>query len=255
MRQQSCWQILPGGSIERQTYKCFWVSQASPQKNNSLESSITSPLPWLLTDSLTMSGVMSTLTGLLRKEWKWWQRSLHQIPRWWDLFPLGSWWPSLLQLPSWNTGHLHRCRVPIREWETNGKYRHLHRLPVNPTSSQLSWSRPDDPGPALLPCQPDSSTFSISPVGACSCGTDRNEIADILAKIGSKAPQTQNLVPYKEAKTLLHSRFNGDWEKENGGYQAHLDPIWRLERAQQTTISACAQGTVVWMAIWNGLAF
>ena len=38
-----------------------------------------------------------------------------------------------------------------------------------------------------------------------------------------------------EAKTLLDSRYNGDWKKENGGYQAHLDPIWRLERAQQTT--------------------
>ena len=24
--------------------------------------------------------------------------------------------------------------------------------------------------------------------------------------------------------------------KHNGGYQAHIDPIWRLERAQQTTI-------------------
>ena len=26
LRQWSCWQILPGGRIERQTYKCFWVS-------------------------------------------------------------------------------------------------------------------------------------------------------------------------------------------------------------------------------------
>ena len=43
-------------------------------------------------------------------------------------------------------------------------------------------------------------------------------------------------VTYREAKTLLHSRYNGDWKKENGGYQAHLDPIWRLWRAQQTTI-------------------
>ena len=33
----------------------------------------------------------------------------------------------------------------------------------------------------------------------------------------------------------VHSRY-GDWKKDNGGYQAHLDPIWRLERAQQTTI-------------------
>ena len=30
--------------------------------------------------------------------------------------------------------------------------------------------------------------------------------------------------------------YNGDWKKDDGGYQAHLDPIWRLERAQQTTI-------------------
>ena len=40
----------------------------------------------------------------------------------------------------------------------------------------------------------------------------------------------------REAKTLLHSRYNGDWKKYNGGYQAHHDPIWRLQRAQQTTI-------------------
>ena len=48
----------------------LWVSQASPQRNSSLETPETSPLPWLLTDSLTMSGLMCTPTGLLRKEWK-----------------------------------------------------------------------------------------------------------------------------------------------------------------------------------------
>ena len=48
--------------------------------------------------------------------------------------------------------------------------------------------------------------------------------------------QTQNPVTYREAKILLRSRYNGDWKKDNGGYQAHLDPIWRLERAQQTSI-------------------
>ena len=64
------WQILPGSPTERQTYKCFWVSQASPQRNSSLESSETSRLPWLLTDSLTLPGLMSTLMGLLRRGWK-----------------------------------------------------------------------------------------------------------------------------------------------------------------------------------------
>ena len=67
-------------------------------------------------------------------------------------------------------------------------------------------------------------------------GLTGNEKADRLAKIGSQAPQTQNPVTYREAKTLLHSRYNGDWKKYNGRYQAHLDPIWRMERAQQTTI-------------------
>ena len=67
-------------------------------------------------------------------------------------------------------------------------------------------------------------------------GLTGNERADRLAQIGSQAMQTQSPVTYREAKTLLHSRFNGDWKKENGGYQAHLDPIWRLVWVQQTTI-------------------
>ena len=64
---------------------------------------------------------------------------------------------------------------------------------------------------------------------------------DRLAKVSSQAPQIQNPVTYREAKTLLHFRYNGDWKKGNGGYQAHLDPIWRLERAQQTVIYTLTQ--------------
>ena len=60
-------------------------------------------------------------------------------------------------------------------------------------------------------------------------GQTGNKKADKLAQFSSEAPQTQNPVTYREAKTLLHSRYNGDWKKDNGGYQAHLDPIWRLE--------------------------
>ena len=89
-----------------------------------------------------------------------------------------------------------------------------------------------------------AQVFSIPPVGACFCGTDRKRNSR-LAKIGSQGLQTQNPVTYREAKTLLHSRYYGDWKKENSGYQAHLDPIWRLEWAQQTTIFIFAQGTVV----------
>ena len=41
-------------------------------------------------------------------------------------------------------------------------------------------------------------------------GLTGNEKADRLGKIGSQVPQTQNPVTYREAKTLLHSRYNGD---------------------------------------------
>ena len=64
-------------------------------------------------------------------------------------------------------------------------------------------------------------------------GLNGNETA---AKISSQSLQTQNSFTYTEAKTFLHSWFNGDWKKDNGGYQAPLDPIWRLEWAQQTTV-------------------
>ena len=67
-------------------------------------------------------------------------------------------------------------------------------------------------------------------------GLTGNETADRLANKGSQSVQTQTPVTYKEAKALLHSRFNRDWKKDNGGYQAHLEPICRLEPAQQTAI-------------------
>ena len=76
-------------------------------------------------------------------------------------------------------------------------------------------------------------------------GLTGNETADRLAKTGSQALRTQNPVIYREAKTLLHSQFNGGWKKDNGGYKVHFDPIWRLEQAQQTTNFACEKGTEV----------
>ena len=72
-------------------------------------------------------------------------------------------------------------------------------------------------------------------MGACLCGTDRKRKSRQTCKnrqSGSADTESCHL----QTKTLLHSRYNGDWKKHNGGYQAHLDPIWRLERAQQTTI-------------------
>ena len=84
---------------------------------------------------------------------------------------------------------------------------------------------------------------SLQPTGNSEkrdSGVDTERQETVEKKDGDKGTgpqtQTQNPVVYREAKTLLHSRYNGDWKKQNGGYQAHLDPIWRLQRAQQTTI-------------------
>ena len=88
---------------------------------------------------------------------------------------------------------------------------------------------------------------SIPPVGACPCGTDRERKSRQTRKIGSQALQTQNPVTYRETKTLLRLPLPPrsspspvqrrlEASKENGGYQAYLDPIWRQERAQQTNI-------------------
>ena len=106
----SCWQILSGGLIERQMYICFWVSQASPQRNNSLESSEISPLPWLLTDSLTMSGLVSTLTGLLRRGWKMAAAETTSDTQMATPLPSRFRWTSMLQLSSWDTGYLYSCK-------------------------------------------------------------------------------------------------------------------------------------------------
>ena len=45
---------------------------------------------------------------------------------------------------------------------------------VLPCLADSSTPRPDDPGPALLPCLADRSTPSTPLVGACSCGSDRD---------------------------------------------------------------------------------
>ena len=40
----------------------------------------------------------------------------------------------------------------------------------------------------------------------------------------------------QEIKLLLHSKCKANWTSHNNGYQAYLEPIRKLERAQQTTI-------------------
>ena len=65
-------------------------------------------------------------------------------------------------------------------------------------------------------------------------GLAGNETADRLAKADSQLEQTDIPATYKEAKTLLRSKFHAEWTNQNGGYKAHLDPLEKLERKHQS---------------------
>ena len=76
-------------------------------------------------------------------------------------------------------------------------------------------------------------------------GLTGNETADRLAKIGSQAPQTQSPVTYREAKTLLHSRYNGDWKKDTVDTRHTLTQFGDWSGPSRPLSSACARGIVV----------
>ena len=153
---------------------------------------------------------------------KWWQRCLHQILRWWHHLPLSSWWPSVLQLSSWDTGYLYSCRAPVGE--SRKKMGNIaiftDSLSLVSTLQALNSADPDQMIQGLHSSLAKlTAQFSVSLQWVpAHVGLTGNEKADSLAKIGSQAPQTQNPVTYREAKALLHSRYNGDWKKDNGGY-------------------------------------
>ena len=127
-------------------------------------------------------------------------------------------------------------------------YRHLHRLssPLSPSSPTLF--QPFRPSTQLIQtrwskaCTPPLPSWQLSsqyPSSGCLLMWDWQETKkqiDLQKSAVRLRRHRIHIVTYRETKTLLHSRYNGDWKKHNGGYQAHLDPIWRLERAQQTTI-------------------
>ena len=98
---------------------------------------------------------------------------------------------------------------------------------------------PNDPGPALPPCQADSSVCSVPPVGARSCGTDEKQNSRQTCKNRSTDTESRPLLGGQDTSPLT---VQGHWKKDNGGYQAHHDLLRRLKRAQQTAISRLRTG-------------
>ena len=216
------------------------VSQASPQRISSLKSSETSPLPWLLTDSYTLFGLVSALMGLLRKEWKMVAVVYIRYP---DGDTASLTVPSVFQRLSWNTGHLHSCRAPVREWQTDSlsALQACNSADLDQTHTSL----------AKLTAQ-----FSVSLQWVhAHVGLTRNQRSDRLAKSAVRLCRHRTLSPTERPrhfytlgsmetgrKTMVDTRHTltqfGDWS----------GPSWQLS-------SACAQGTVDWVRIWRGSAF
>ena len=79
-------------------------------------------------------------------------------------------------------------------------------------------------------------------------GQTGNERADRLAKMGSQAPQIQNPVTYREAKTLLHSSTPGSMEtgrKKTVDTRHTLTQFGDWSGPSRPPSSACARGIVV----------
>ena len=67
-------------------------------------------------------------------------------------------------------------------------------------------------------------------------GIAGNEVADQLAKEGSKKEQPHSKLNYQEARTLIRNKSKCHFNKRNGGYNPHQDALHLLSRREQTTI-------------------
>ena len=186
-----------------------------------------------------MAGLMSTPTGLLRRGWKWWQRSLHQLPRWWHHLPLGG-----LHCSNYQAEILAICTAAEHLLESGKQMGNIAIF-----TDYLSTLQ------ALNSADPDQMIQGLH--SSLAKLTAQHSVS--LQWVPSHVRLTGNeradrLFTYREAKTL-HSWFNGDWKNENGGYRAHLDQFRDWNGPSRSLSSACIQGTVVWEPIWRGLEF
>ena len=67
-------------------------------------------------------------------------------------------------------------------------------------------------------------------------GIHGNEVADQLAKEGSKKQQPKSKPSYQEAKTLIRNKRLADFKHRNGGYNPHQDTLRLISRHEQTMI-------------------
>ena len=73
-------------------------------------------------------------------------------------------------------------------------------------------------------------------------GIHGNEVADQLAKEGSKKQQLKFKLSYQEAKKLIRNKRIADLKHRNGGYNPPKDTLRLLSRHKQTMIFRLRRG-------------
>ena len=244
--QQSCWQVLFGDPIVRQTYKCFWVYHASPQRNSSLENSETSPMPWSPTGFLIMPGRMSTLMGLLTKVCIWQQiaRCDNTSPRVHCSLQCSNYWAEILAMCT-AAEHLLECGKPMGNIAIFVDFlsipQALHSAYPNQMIQGLhlpSWQ--------LCTQYLSSGCLHMVEWQGIKQQTDSQ-------KLGVRLCRHWTLLPSERSR---HSSTHGS--KDTGRKTLLVirhTVTWLGGLAQQITIFTCEQGAVVLMHIWRGLAF
>ena len=153
-------------------------------------------------------------------------------------------------------GYLYSCRAPVREQETNGKYCHLHWLPINPSTQALNSANTDQMIQGLHSSLAKlTAQFSVF-------------LQWVPAHVGQETKQQTDL--QKLAVRLCRHRTLSPTERPR-----HFSTLGTMETGRKKTVdtrhtltqsgdwsgssrplsSACAQGTVVRVPIWRGLAF
>ena len=77
-------------------------------------------------------------------------------------------------------------------------------------------------------------------------GIHGHEVADQLAKEGSKKQQHKSKFSYQEAKKLIRNKRLADFKHRNGGYNPQHDTLRLLSRHEQTMIFRLRTGPADW---------
>ena len=165
---------------------------------------------------------------------KWRMSHLHQTAKQASHYYSNTRWRSLLKLQSRSTSTPHRDRDCHPAGDKTKEGCAPHRLPICTSITRIRKSRRLH---LTKFKQPDIKNNSVLQWIPAHTGIHGNEVADQLAKEGSKKQQPKSKLSYQEAKRLIRSKRLADIKHRNGGYDPQQDTLRLLSRHKQTMFS------------------